>query len=171
MGRHKLGLKAIKMGAIAGDGDMGTSLVAIGDTVLDTAEMTTEEGTVTEFSIEESDSPVLSINTEPDSIVFAWSTYANDAATLAKLFGGTVTPAAGGVGELWEMPDAIPEIEQSLEIEWKKGGFMRIPRARIKAAFQGSFKKSALSQINITATVLQPTKAGVKRLTIENANT
>ncbi|MHA4844415.1 hypothetical protein ACX0G7_09635 [Flavitalea antarctica] len=169
MGKYKLGLVNIKMGDVAGDGGMGTSLAAVGDTVAGTAVLTTEEAQTTDFKIEESDSPVMSIKTEADSMNLAWSTYANDAATLEKLFGGTIVAAAGGTGELWKAPDSIPEIEASIEVEWKQGGKLRIARAKVTAALNMSFKRDTLSQIDITASILQPTKVGESRLVIENA--
>lgn len=168
MGKYKLGLVNIKMGNVAGDGGMGTVLTPVGDTVAGTAVLTTEEAQTQDFKIEESDSPVKSIKTEADTMTLAWSTYASDADTLVKMFGGTKVPAASGAGEIWNAPDAIPEIEQSIELQWKDGGKVRIPRAMVTASLNLSFKRDALSQIDITAKVLQPTKAGVARLSIEN---
>lgn len=169
MGKYKLGLVAIKMGDIEADGGMGTSLAPVGDTVSGTAVLSTEEAQKTDFKIEESDSPVLSIKTDADTMTLAWSTYANDADTLIKFFGGTKVAATSGAGEIWQAPDVIPEIEQSIELEWKQGGKLRIVRAKVSAALNMSFKRDTLSQVDITATVLQPTKAGEPRLAIENA--
>lgn len=166
MGKHKLGLVNIKIGNVAVDGGMGTTLVAVGDTVAGSATLTTEEAQITDFNIEESDSPVLSIKTEADQITLNWSTFANDATTLQKMFGGTVVPAASGVGETWLAPDVVPEIEQSIEVQWKQGGKIQIARAKITAALNMSFKRDTLSQIDITARVLQPTKANEPRLKI-----
>lgn len=241
------------MGAIANDGGMGTSLSEIGDTVEGTAQMDTQEATMQDFKIEESDSPVQSIKTEADKITFSWSTYANNAATLQRMFGGTIAseipegraltlgavtdgtlytagtynnvPLTGGSGtgatanitfdsgslvtlivlvnggegyeasdvlgvsasdvggtgsgfavvvnsvhagspETWHAPDSIPEIEQSMEMEWKQGGKIKIPRAKVSAKLTMAFKRTALSQIDITATVLQPTKVGEPRMSI-----
>lgn len=250
MSKYKIGLVSMKLGDIAGDGDMGTSLTAIGDTVAGSAAMETTEATVQDFKIEESDSPVLSIKTEADKIVINWSTYNNSADALVKLFGGTKVAATtdgvatigsitagslytdgtytdvaltggtgtgakativvsggavtgvtitspgngytaadsltasaadiGGTGsgfavavatvadtnEQWKAPDAIPEIEQSLEAAWKTGGKIQVPRAKITAKLSMSFKRDALSQVDISASVLQPTKVGVPRMTI-----
>lgn len=248
--KYKIGLVAMKLGAIAGDGGMGTSLAAIGDTVAGSAKMETTEATTTDFNIEESSSPVMSIKTDADKMLVTWSTFNNNADTLVKMFGGTkvlaaangiatlgaitpgslytagtylAVPLTGGTGtgataditvaggavtavnivsrgsgytaadslsalaaniggtgsgfaipvatvanypEGWKAPDAIPEIEQSLRIEWKTGGYIEIPRAKVAAKLSLSFRKDALSQIDVTATVLQPTKAGVSRLSI-----
>ncbi len=253
MGKYKLGLVSMKLGEIAGDGDMGTSLVQIGDTVTGTAQMETTEATLQDFTIEESSSPIMSIKTDADKITVNWSSYDNSADTLVRLFGGTkvvgvagglktlgtITPGsgyvsgsywdvpltggagsgakanivvAGGVvtsvqiskagsgyasgtplsavnsnlggsgsgfqvavtevgpvGDKWLAPDAVPEIEQSLRVEWKQGGFLEIPRAKITCKLSMQFRKDALSQIDIVATVLQPTKAGIARMVLVNA--
>lgn len=251
MAKYKLGLVSMRMGDIAGDGGMGTDLAAIGDTVAGTAKMSTTAAQTTDFKIEESDSPILSIKSEADKIDITWSTYNNSADTLVKMFGGTkvagaagainvfgaitagssyavgtyqdvpltggtgtgatadIEVTAGGVtkvtkvnpgqgytaadslsasdddlgagggsgfaivvtsvatgGEQWKAPDAIPTIEQSLRVEWKQGGYIEIPRAQINAALNMTFNKTALSQIDVTASILQPTKAGVPRMTI-----
>lgn len=242
------------MGPIASDGDAGLALVAIGDTVAGTAVLETAEATVTDFKIEESDSPIMSIKTEADKITVNWSTNNLDADTLVKAFGGTkvaavtgalktlgtITPGSGytatgvyvdvpltggagtgatadihvsggevtlvvirnpgsgyttsgtlsasnanlggaGTGfavavtavealsEQWKAPDTIPEIEQTLKIAMKVGGHVLIPRAKIVAKLAMSFKRDALSQIDFSASVLQPTKTGVARLTIASA--
>lgn len=160
--KYKLGLVSVRMGDIAGDGGMGTVLTSIGDTVAGSASLTTEEAQSQDFTIEESDSPVLSIQTEADKIVLNFSTYNASALNLQRLFGGTVS------GEVWEAPDNIPTLEQSVELTWKQGGRLDIPRGQVKAKLDISFKKDALSKIDITVTVLQPTKVGEPRITIEN---
>lgn len=258
MAKKIFGLASVKMGAVANDGGMGTSLVAVGETVSETAVMTQEDNTTNEFTIEESDSPVESIVSEVGAVTFAWSSYKVDAATLYKFFGGTVTPyiAVGGVKttnslvggsaytngfytdvpltggtgtgatanitiaggavtavdmvnrgsgyttsdelsasasniggtgtgftidaatvqtssaqqELWEAPDAFPDVEVSLELTDKKGNVVKLPRNKISAKFNLSFNRTSLGQIDMVATVLQPTKVGEKRITIAFAN-
>lgn len=99
MAKKIFGLAAVEMGAIAGDGGMGTVLEAVGETVSETATLTQEDNTTTEFKIEESDSPVESLVSEVGAVTFAWSSYKVDAATAYKFFGGTATPyiAVGGI--------------------------------------------------------------------------
>lgn len=251
MSKYKLGLVNISTGAIASDGDMGTSLTPIGDTVAGTAVMTTSNDTTTDFNIEESSSPVMSIVSTPGAVTLTWSTYNNDVDNLVRLFGGTkisgnsngiattntlvpgsgyvagtynnvplaggtgsgakativvavggavssatiTTPGAGytagdtlsaaninlggsgsgftvnvatvgSTGDRWDAPDTFQELEQSLMVQWKSGGSILIPRAKISGKLNFSFKKDTLSQLDITATILQPTKAGTSRLSI-----
>lgn len=166
MSKYKIGLTNIKLGDIAVDGGMGDSLSNVGNTVEGSATLVTEEGQTTDFKIEESDSPIMSIATEADSISLSWSSFDCDASQLQRMFGGTVVPATSGQGETWEAPDVIPELEQSLEAIWKNGDKLQVPRAKIKAALAMSFNRGTMSQINITATILQPTKENTPRMKV-----
>ena len=65
------------------------------------------------------------------------------------------------VGDRWNAPDTFPEVEQSMRIEIRSGGYMEIPRVKISPKLTMSFGKSKLSQIDISATILKPTKEGV----------
>jgi hypothetical protein len=254
--KHVFGLASVKMGAVANDGDMGTSLYDIGETVAGTAALTTDDNTVTDFSVEESDSPVESVVTARGKIQFAWSSYDVSAAQLFKFFGGTYKPykniatlgsvtggsgytgagtyknvaLTGGTGAgaradivvasgavttvtivdggegytvadalsaantdiggagsgfsvpvatlnngsatktTWEAPDTFPDIEQSVELTDKKGNVIQVPRAKISGKFGFSFAKDKLGQLDLIATVLQPTKTGVKRIKATYAN-
>src|SRR4051812_34884827 len=108
---------------------MGTSLTAIGDTVAGSATMTTSDDTKTDFNIEESSSPVMSIISTPGAITLTWSTYNNDVDNLVRLFGGTKVAGNGTTtGDKWEAPDTFQELEQSIEVQWKSGGKVIIPR-------------------------------------------
>ncbi len=95
MAKHTFGLVGIKMGAVANDGGMGTSLDTIGETVKGTAVMTTTEPTKQDFKIEEADAPIESVVTDPGTIEMNFSTYNVDGNTLYKMFGGTYTPYKG----------------------------------------------------------------------------
>lgn len=90
MAKKSIGLESIKMGNVAADGGMGTALTQVGATVSDTASLTTEEGSTTDFKIEESDAPFFSIQSDPGKQVLAWSTYDVDLDTIARFYGGTV---------------------------------------------------------------------------------
>ncbi len=90
MAKKSIGLESIRMGSIASDGGMGTALTQVGATVSDTAAITTEEGTTTDFPIEESDAPFYSIESAPGKQVLSWSTYNVELSTLSRFYGGTV---------------------------------------------------------------------------------
>ncbi|MEO6610746.1 MAG: hypothetical protein ABIT05_01395 [Chitinophagaceae bacterium] len=254
MAKHTFGLANVEMGAIAGDGGMGTVLEAIGETVSGTAQMTTEDPTITDFNIEESDSPVESVVSTAGKISLAWSTYDVSGYNMYKFFGGTYTPhksiatfgtvvggtlytngtytnvpLTGGTGQqarativvaggvvttvtltqggygytvadsmsalaaniggtgsgfsvpvatlsngsattsTWSAPDAFPDVEVSLKITDKKGNIVIIPRAKVSPKLGLSFAKDKLGQVDLTASVLQPTKSGEARMKITYA--
>ena len=166
--KYGLGLVSISMGAIAGDGGMGTSLSALGNTVQGSATLTSGDDTTTDFNIEEQDDPVQSIVSQKGKKTLAWSCYDVDGATLYKLFGGTYTPynATGPVQEKWDAPAASVTLYQSIAIVDKNGNTINIVRALITAKFNWSFTKDKLAQIDLTAAVLTPTKANTPPITI-----
>lgn len=257
MAKKIFGLASAKIAPIAGDGGMGTELETVGETVSGTATMSQEDNTVTDFTIEESDSPVESIVTAAGKVAFNWSSYKVAYATLVKLLGGTGNlprpvgalnvlgaltggtgytngfyenvPLTGGAGtgatanitvaggavtavvltslgqgyaggtplsasnanlggagsgfsqavtsvystaelEKWEAPDAFPDVEKSIELTDKKGNVILIPRAKISTKVSLSFAKDKLGQLDMVATILQPTKSGEKRMTIKFAS-
>lgn len=161
MAKKSIGLKSIKIGAIAGDGGMGATLTQIGATVSDTAGITTAEGSTTDFKIEESDSPFYSLVSDPGKKTFAWSCYDVDPANLVKLLGGSVDGTTGA----WAMPDTIPDIEQSIEITTKDLWVIRMPRASVTGRLQWNLQKTKLAQVDMTATILVPTKANTAAAT------
>jgi|SRR5436190_16516959 hypothetical protein len=103
---------------------------------------------------------------------------ANNLSVAAANVGGTgsgfsiaVTSVfAVAAAEKWEAPDSFTELELSMQLTDKKGSVMSIPRAKIAAKLNVSFSKEKLGQLDFSATVLQPTKSGEKRLTIVIAN-
>jgi hypothetical protein len=251
MAKKLIGLASIRMGSLSSDGSMGTALTQVGATVSDTAAITTEEGTNTDFGIEESDSPFYSFESAPGKLIMNWSTYDVSLATAARFFGGSVAaavtavlttstlvggssyvngtyynvPLTGGTGSgaratvvvasgavtsvtityggtgytasdslsasnihlggagsgftivaatvgagrsAWGLPDTLPAIERSIEIITKDGWIILIPRMSIVAKLQWNFKKTALAQIDIVGTILDP-EVGDRATAIEPA--
>ncbi|MDR2139773.1 MAG: hypothetical protein LBP50_09530 [Tannerella sp.] len=158
-----LGLAEIKVGAIDADGGMGTSLSRLGYTFQNTAQMQQEDGTTTDFIVEELDTPLASI-TQPGKLSFNFSIADPDVDTLAKIFGGTADTTS--TPNTWSAPDASPELELSIEIVPKQGLKFKIPRAKVTAKFNGSFSKTSLFLVEVSCVVLQPVKAGEPRITV-----
>ena len=153
-----IGLKNFYLGAIAGDGGMGTDLEPVSYSVIDTPVFNIPEGEKTDFPIEESDTPYYS-KTTPGVPVFNLSIYGLSAAVLAKHFGGTaVVGPTSGDPDTWEAPAQIPTFERSIVAEHSQGGFLSIVRAAITATIDWNFQKNNLPQINLVCTVLTPTK-------------
>lgn len=166
MAKHVFGLVNVELGTIESDGGVSLTFAPVGETVSGTATMGTEDNTVTDFNIEESSSPIESVVTQPGKITFNWSTYNVDADQLVKLFGGTKIT---GPPVKWEAPDSFIDVEKSIKLTDKKGNVVVIPRAKLSAKLGLAFSKDKLGQVDIAATVLQPTKAGEKRMTITYA--
>lgn len=162
MAKKSFGLASWKMGNIAGDGGMGTSLTQVGATVSDTASLTTDEGSKSDFNIEESDAPFFSTESTAQKQTLNLSSYDVDLDTVARFFGGTVN---AGPPRTWDMPDTLPVIERSIEINTKDGWKIEIPRASITAKMQWNLQKTKLAQIDISAVILQPTKSGEPKAT------
>ena len=55
----------------------------------------------------------------------------------------------------WNAPEVIPSIEMSLRVTPKSGMVIEIPRARVVAKLNGSFSRSGVFLISVTATVLK----------------
>ena len=87
---YTLGLSQIKTGDIAADGGMGQSLAVDGYTYQDTAQMVTNDPTVTDFFAEEVDDPVVSIE-RAGTVQFNWSLMDPTPDTLVKYCGGTAS--------------------------------------------------------------------------------
>ena len=166
MAKHVFGLASVEMGAIAGDGGMGTVLAAGGETVTDTAIITSEDNTITDFNIEESSSPIESVVSATGKLTFNWSSFNVEADALVLFLGGTKVT---GPPVKWQAPDSFPDVEKSIKLTDKKGNTVEIPRAKISTKISLSFQKTKLGQLDFIATILQPTKAGEKRLTITYA--
>ncbi|WP_343302848.1 hypothetical protein AAHN97_14985 [Chitinophaga niabensis] len=159
MPKVKIGLKLLEMGPIAVDGGMGTVLTPLACTVVDTALLTSEAATVTDFPIEEEDDPYYTSSVAGKKTL-TFSSYDMDPASLVRVLGGSATTDASG-NNIYEAPSATPVIEQSFRLTDQKGNITEIPRGKVDAIIQQKFQKSGLAQVDVTVTVLKPTKAGV----------
>ncbi|MEX6691258.1 hypothetical protein QTN47_27360 [Danxiaibacter flavus] len=155
------GLEYIKMGNVAPDGGMGTSLTTLGGIVEGTPILEVPEGTTTDFNIEDSDEPYYSV-TVPGKKTLKLSVYDIDVYILQKLWGGTVIPGATQTDPpTWQAPASQPQIEQSVEIKHRLGGVIKIARGKVVTTSQLKFQKNGLGQLDLTITILAPEKSGV----------
>ncbi|MDR1181709.1 MAG: hypothetical protein LBL13_07005 [Bacteroidales bacterium] len=151
-----LGLKKIEIGDIASDGDMGSTLTQMGYTLLDSCSFTSEDATTVEHNVEELDDVFESMSTPgKKTLVFSIADPSLD--TLKALLGGTVNTSDG----TWEPDNTAPTIEKSIRVTPKKGLVFDFPRTRIDAKWNAQFGKNNLAVLEVTATLLIPTKAGV----------
>lgn len=151
-----IGVASISVGSIATDGGMGTTLSPLGYTEEGSAQINMDDPTETEFSVEELDTP-LWIESKAGKIAVAFKVANPDEDTLVKVFGGTKTGT--GATAVYTWPLISPVIERSIKITPKKGIGINIPRAKITAKFSSEIGRGALLGVEVTGTVLQPTKA------------
>ena len=157
---YTLGLSKIEVGATAADGGMGESLAPLGYTYQDTCKMTQEDPETTDHYAEEVDDPVVSIS-RGGKTNFAFSLMNPSVTVLADLLGGTADEGSGK----WEAPDKIPVVEKSVRITPEQGLKFEIPRMKLVSKINGDFSKKGILLIEVAGTVLQPTKAGTKKMT------
>lgn len=151
-----IGIAKIELGEVAVDGGMGTTLAALGYTEEGSATINMDDPTETEFPVEELDTP-LYISSKAGKISLAFKVSDPDEDTLVKVFGGTKTGT--GTEVVYKYPAQIPAIEQSIKLTPMKGMGLNIPRAKITAKFSSAIGRAALLSVEVTGTILQPTKA------------
>lgn len=159
MGLYTIGIAAITVGAIAGDGGPGTTLAALGYTLEKTGKLNQADATVTEFKVEEVDQAVYTKST-PGPITLTFSIANPDIDTLIAVFGGTASGTSPA--KIWNMPDTIAAIVQTVKVV-PSDGFkaITIPRGQLTAKINGELTRDTLFVIDVTVTALQPTKSGV----------
>lgn len=158
---YTLGLSQILIGDIAQDGGMGQSLTQFGYTKADSCTFEQDDPEVTDFNAEEVDDPVISI-AKAGKINFNFELMNPDVAVMVELFGGTKDES----NNTWSAPEKMPTIEKSVTIIPDQGFKFMIPRMKIVAKIVGGFSNTGMMTISVAGTVLQPTKAGVSKLTL-----
>lgn len=140
-----------------------TGYTPYGLTYQDTAKMSQEDGEETEFYAEEEDDPIETIE-KAGKTTFTFSVMNPDLTTLKRLFGGEIAT------NIWAYPDVAATVEESLIILPRKGLKFQVPRAKIKAKFNGEFSKKGLLLLEVTATVMKPNTSGLKKLYVGYVN-
>ncbi|WP_316851159.1 hypothetical protein [Pedobacter agri] len=168
MAKSLKGYKAFRIGAIAGDGGMGTALTPLGTTVKGTTTVTTSEATTQDFNIEEQSAPFESVVTEDPQMSGTLESYDVDPDTAIKVFGGTVTSVGTGANKkkVFTPPAVYSPVEVSGEIESKNGTILAVPRMQLLPVWNLSFQDAELGKIVINWKALAPTKAATASYTI-----
>ena len=160
------GLSKIEMadcpstGAMAADKD----LVNMGYTNENSAQLTMEVPDSTEFNAEEVEDPVLIIK-KAKSVTVEWDIMNPSPDDMVRLMGGTASKSEASLSDndQWEPPIDEPTIEQCLRVTPKQGLGISIPRADITATFGGTYSKSELVLLHVSAKVMAPTASTIKR--------
>lgn len=158
-----IGLDSVLIGPIAGDGGMGTTLTELGSIVAGTPVLTIPAPTTSEIPVEESDEPEF-VTVTAGAKTIAFSSYNVDPSVLVDLFGGAVTGTAPN--QIWSAPDTIPVVERSVRMLSRTGYNADMPRVQLTPDLSLNFQRDTPGQINITGTVLKPTKANTPSITL-----
>jgi len=159
-----IGLKAVKMGAIAVDGGMGTTLTEmLGATVKGTASLILNEGSYEDIEIEEEDVPYDELETQAPKWAFQMESYNVSAKALSDLGGGDYTAGASGAPDSIGM-DVPISLELSVEVETRNGAKLEIARMKIRIRPQFDTQKQQFGRVIVTGTPLKPTKADTKTI-------
>jgi hypothetical protein len=152
-----VGLAKVEVGDVAADGDAGASLSALGLTYQDTCKVAQEDPTITEHYAEEEDDPQVTTSKLGKTTV-SWSLMNPSAEAMVKVFGGTATDGS------WEAPEKNPVVEQTVRLTPEQGWIFLFPRVRLTAKINGDFSKKGIVLVEITGTVLKPTKAATGKM-------
>lgn len=150
------GLAAVKMGDIAGDGGMGTTLAVIGYTNKGSVQLNTEDPTSTEFYAEEVDDPIY-VSKKKGKTTFTFQLGFPDFDQMVAVLGGT--KSGTGNAQIWSAPSTVQTIEKSFKIVPTSGYVLNIVRGTIAAKFTGGYMSTDNLKIDVVVTVLTPTKA------------
>lgn len=159
---YTLGLSKIQTGAV---GCEDSALASDGYTYQDTAQMVTNDPTVTDFFAEEVDDPVVSIE-RAGTIQFNWSIMDPTPDILVKYIGGKASKSSDTLPEndQWEPPTTAQVIEKRVVLTPQQGLKFDIARLRIRAKLNGNFSKSALLLLEVQGTVQIPETDGTPKL-------
>ena len=161
MAKINIGIAAIALGTVGVDGGAGTTLAPLGYTTEGTAKLNWDDATETEFAVEEIDNPIY-ISTKEGKKTFTFTVANPDEDTLVSAFGGVKTGT--GNAATFAFPSSSVSMEKTIKITPKEGMGLLIPRAKITAKLTSDLGRASLMGIEITGTVLEPTKVGVSAL-------
>lgn len=162
--KYTLGLTKIEFADQLGDGSTGTSWSTLGQTLEGTCVMATDDPEITEFYVEESDTAVVTSSKEGKTTL-KFSIADPDPDTLVSLLRGTVTGVAPS--RVWNAPATLVAVEKSIKVTPKQGfSAFTMPRMSVLAKTNATFGKKNLFVLEVTATLLTPTKANLSKMLI-----
>jgi hypothetical protein len=158
MAKKFYALKSTLFGPTAEDGSMGLVLTELfGATAKGTATLTSTTPETAEIEIEETDDLYDEIETKGAVWSLAGSTYNVSKETMKEFFGGTIT------GNKWApaVDGNTTTVYRSALAETRSGIKVGLVKVKITATANLAFDKTKLGQIDWTAKVLKPDKAGI----------
>jgi len=124
------------------------------DAKIDSATLTENEPSTEDIRIEQRRGVYRTITTEEGSTVFTVELYDVSADNIARLKGGTVSPAdaGAGIGRRWSSKDAAFEVSKAVRLETLDGYRVYIPNAKVQALITFQLSRSGLATMTLTAT-------------------
>jgi hypothetical protein len=153
MGAITRGLVSIELSDLAVDGGVGTSFATLGKTTRDSVSVTTDDPDIQEILSEEDDDPVEIIKSSGTTTI-NFTILDPDTTTLLSVFGGEMDSTT------WKAPAQAVDLEKSIKMTPQKGLIYTFTRCNVVAKLNLSFGRNAASGIDISATMLTPTKSG-----------
>jgi hypothetical protein len=161
-----------KTGALKYIPDVATGMVQLGLTNEGSSTFDQAEPETTSFFAEEIDQPVDE-SSKLGEITYTFELMNPDLDAISELFGGSITYSSGAVaGAVDEnavigISGTFEKVEKSVYLEPKQGfKNIVIPRASIKARFNGAMQKAGLFMLTVVVTPLQLTLANGTALDI-----
>lgn len=153
MGQITNGLAKIEIGPVGPNGSMGSVLQVLGKTNIDSLTLAQDDGTTTDFNVEEQDDPIFTRKV-PGKVTVAFQVSDPVIETFLAVFGGTIT--GSGPARQWNAPAAAPIKEVSIKITPEIGYMTSLPRAVLTAKLNFNVGKNNLMMIDVSADVLTP---------------
>lgn len=156
------GLAKIEVADILPNGGLGTTFTQLGYTYEGSCKMVEDDPTFTQFNAEEVDTPVVE-TMKGGKIGLSFQIMDAIPETLALLTGGTASGSTPN--RTFELPATKTTVEKSIKITPTEGYTITIPRAKITAKFNAEFSKKNIVLIDVLATIMPPTLAGLAAMT------
>ena len=156
-GLINIGQTKIEIGDLATDGGVATSFASLGYTEEGSTQLSWDDPSETEFYVEELDAPIH-IATKAGKKKITFKVANPDEDTLVSVMGGTKTGT--GATAVYKYPDNVVEIEKSIKFTPESGMGLILTRCKITAKLSSALGRTSLMGVEVTGTLLQPTKAG-----------
>lgn len=149
MGQITNGIEKIEVSPVTGT----EAWEILGYTNIDTAAITEEEGTTTDFMVEELDTALFSRFT-PGKTTITWEIADPELDTFVTIFGGAITGT--GDAAVWAAPLSYVQKEFKVRITTKIGYLFTFNRMLFKPLKNFALGKNSLTSVTINGDMLQP---------------
>jgi hypothetical protein len=157
---YGVGCKNIKVGNLAADGGISTSLADIGKLYKQTVSLVEEDGQVTRHFAEGQRFPFLNV-VDAAGVILKFTLTDISAAILAKWLGGTAAT------NTWTSATDSFSVEQSVTADTLFGVTIEVVRCFLYGKITWNMNRTEIAKIEVTGEIMQPDKTGSAPLTIK----